>query len=270
MDVHAAAVVADERLRHEGRGLAVAVRYVHDGVLQNLDFVGLLDECAGADADLALTARGDLVMMDLDLQAELFQREAHRRADVLEGIDRRYGEVAALDAGAMAVVAALVIRRGVPRTLHGVDQVRAAVHLVAVFDAVENEELIFGTEQRVVGDAGRLQIGFGALAERAGIALVALHGGRLDHVAADVDRRLFEEGIEDRRARVERQDHVGLVDALPARDRGAVEHLAVAEQLFVDEPRRDRHVLLFAARVREAQVRELDLFFFYKFDDISR
>jgi len=37
----------------------------------------------------------------------------------------------------------------------------------------------------------------------------------------------------------------------------AVEHLAVAEQVLMDQPRRDAHVLLLAARVREAQVREI-------------
>jgi hypothetical protein len=35
--------------------------------------------------------------------------------------------------------------------------------------------------------------------------------------------------------RVERQDHVRLVDALPTRDGRAVEHLAVAKQVFIDE-----------------------------------
>ena len=70
-------------------------------------------------------------------------------------------------------------------------------------------------------------------------------------------------------AGVGHQDHVRLVDALPAGDRGAVEHLAVAEQVLVDEPCRDRDVLFLAARVGEAQVRELHLFFFYELQYIT-
>ena len=35
------------------------------------------------------------------------------------------------------------------------------------------------------------------------------------------------------------------------------------EQVLVDQPRRDGHVLLLAARVGEPQIGELDLFFFY-------
>ena len=104
------------------------------------------------------------------------------------------------------------------------------------------------------------------MAERARVALVALHGGGLDHVAADVDRGFLEERIEDRGARVGHQDHVRLVDALPAGDGGAVEHLAVAEQFFVHEPCGDRDVLFFAACVGEAQVGKLDLFFFDQFE----
>ena len=76
--VHARAVVADERLRHEGRRLAVAVRHVVDGVLEDLHFVGLLHEAAGTHADFALAAGGHFVVMHFDLEAHLFERVAHR------------------------------------------------------------------------------------------------------------------------------------------------------------------------------------------------
>ena len=79
----------------------------------------------------------------------------------------------------------------------------------------------------------------------------------------------FEERIEYRRVGFGHEDHVRLVDALPAGNRGTVEHLAVAEQVFIHQLRRDGHVLLLAARVGEAQVRELHLLFFYEFQDIT-
>jgi hypothetical protein len=52
--VHAGAVVADQRLRHEGRGLAVGVGHVVDAVLEIWFFVGLADQRVELDADLAL------------------------------------------------------------------------------------------------------------------------------------------------------------------------------------------------------------------------
>src|SRR3569833_550544 len=269
VNVHTAAVVTHEWFGHECSGLAVTLRDIQDRVLEDLHFVGLFDERAGADADLALAAGGNLVVMDFDFQAHLFQRETHCRADVLEGIDRWHGEVATLDARAVPLVAAFIFLRRVPGALYRIDVIRAAVHVVVVNDAVENEEFVLRTKQSVIGDARGLQIGLGALGEGARIALVTRHGAGLDDVAADVDRRLFEEGIDDGCARIECEDHVRFVDALPASDGGAVEHLAVTEQLFVDEPCRDGDVLLFAARVCEAQVRELDLFFFYQFDHIG-
>jgi hypothetical protein len=59
--------------------------------------------------------------------------------------------------------------------------------------------------------------------------------------------------------RVRHQDHVGLVDALPAGDRRAVEHLAVDEELLVDVLGRHRDVLFLAARIGEPKVGVLDL-----------
>ncbi len=268
--VHAAAVVADQRLWHEGRGLAVAVGHVLHRVLEDLHLVGLDDQRARADADLGLSGGRHLVVVHFDLQSHLLARQAHRRADVLERIHRRHRKVAALDAGAVALVAVGILLGRVPGALHRVDGVEGALHLVAVAHAVEDEELVLRPEQRAVGDPGGFEIGFRALGERARIALVALHGRRLDHVAAQVDRRLLEERIDDGRAGFGHQDHVRLVDALPSGDRGAVEHLAVAEQVLVDQSRGDRHVLLLAARVREAQVRELRLLFFYELQYVSR
>src|SRR6185312_7747051 len=102
------------------------------------------------------------------------------------------------------------------------------------------------------------------------IALVTLHGGGFDDVAADVDRGLLEERVDDRRGRVEREDHVRLVDALPTCDGRAVEHLAVTKQLFIDQVRGDGDVLFFAASVGEAEIGVLDLLVLDQLDYICR
>jgi hypothetical protein len=142
--VHARAVVADQRLRHEGGGLAVACGDVVHGVLQDLHLVGLLDEAAGTDADFALAAGGDFVVVHLDDETELFAGAAHRVADVLIGIDRRHREVTALDAGTMTLVAFRILRVAVPGALHRVDFIRAAAQLVLPAHAVEDEEFVSG------------------------------------------------------------------------------------------------------------------------------
>ena len=50
------------------------------------------------------------MVVHFDLDALLLEREAHRGADVLQRIDRRHREVAALDRRAMAHVAAFELR----------------------------------------------------------------------------------------------------------------------------------------------------------------
>ena len=197
--------------------------------------------------------------MHLDLQTHFGECVAHRRADVLVGIHRWHREVAALDARAMPLVAIGIGRVAVPGALPRVDLVGGAIHAAVPAHAVEDEEFVFRSKQRAVGDAGGLEIGLGAFAERARAALIALHGRGLDDVAANVDRGMLEERIDNRSGRIERKDHVGLVDALPTRNGRAVEHLSVAKQFFIDQVRGNRDVLFFAARVGEAEIGVLDL-----------
>ena len=81
----------------------------------------------------------------------------------------------------------------------------------------------------------------------------------VEHVAGHDQGRVGGEGVDHRGVRVRQQDHVGLVDAAPAGDRAAVEHLAVLEQAGVDDRLGESHVVLDAAHVGEAQVDEFDL-----------
>jgi hypothetical protein len=261
MHVHAAAVVADDGLRHEGKGLAIAVRDVLQRVLEDLHLVGLLGERIRGDVDLALAGGRDLVMVHLELETHLLAGERHRRADVLLRVHGRHREVASLDARAVALVAVLVGLAGVPGALVGVHLIGAAVHGDAHLDVVENEELVLRTEQGRIGNAGGFEVGLGTLRERARVTLVALHGHGLDHVAAQIHRRLLIERIDHGGRGIRHQNHVGLVDALPAGDRRAVEHLAVAEEPLIHETRRDGDVLFLAQRVGKAEIGEFRFFF---------
>ena len=173
-------------------------------------------------------------------------------------VDRRHREVAALHRRAVAHVARLVVDAGRPRRFLGLDLHRAARHVDVPGDAVEDEELGLGAEVGDVAQAGRLQIGLGALGDRARVAVVGLAVHRLVDVAADVQHRLVGERIHARARRVRHQQHVGGLDALPAGDRGAVEGVAELELLLVEVLHRHGDVLLLAAGIGEAEVDELD------------
>ena len=269
--MHARTVVTHDGLGHEGGGLAVTGSHVLNAVLEHQHFVSLTHQRAGADADLALAAGGDFVVVHFDDHAHLFQGIAHLGTDIVQRVDRGHGEVAALYAWTMTQVGLLAIAAvAVPSAGIAVDLVEAAVHLGLPLHIVEHEEFVFRSEQRVVSDAGGLQVGLGATRQRTRIALVTLHGGRLDDVAAQVQRGLVEERIEHGAAGVGQQNHVRLVDALPAGNRGAIEHLAFREQGLFHGVRGHRNVLFLAAGIAEAEVDPLDLFLCDDFQNICR
>ena len=194
------------------------------------------------------------MVMHFDFHADRFQRFAHGGTDVLKLVDRRHREVAALDRRTVAGVAVLVVLARVPGSILRVDVDVAAPRAGVRTDRVEDEEFVFRTEVRRVGDAGRLQVGHAALGDRARITLVTLHGCRLDHVAAQHQRGFLEERVDERGTRIRHQDHVRLVDALPAGDRRTVEHLAVDEQLLIDGVGRHADVLFLALGIAEPEV----------------
>ena len=98
-------------------------------------------------------------------------------------VDRRDREIAALGARPVGEVAALIFAAGVGRQLDVVDLEAASGVAVLEADVVEHEEFGFGADEDGVADAGRLEIGLGALGGRARVAGVELAGRRLDDVA---------------------------------------------------------------------------------------
>ena len=82
------------------------------------------------------------------------------------------------------------------------------------------------------------------------------------------------EGIEHGGLGLRHEEHVALVDRLPAANAGAVEAQAVLEDVFVQLVHRNREVLPDAREVHESQVDRLDIFFpaqrqnFFRFHDV--
>ena len=258
VDVHARTVIAVDRLRHEGRGFAVAVGHVVHAVFVYLHVVGLLGQGTELGAQLVLALR-DFVVMLFDRQAHLAHRRQHLGAQVHIAIDGCHREVAALDGRAMAHVAFRVVLDGGLRAFDAIQLVHTVVAAGAEFHTVEDEELGFGADVDGVADAAAFHICLGLLRGTARVAGIALAGGRLDNVADDDRLRLGRERIHHDGLGIQHQDHVGLVDRLPAGDGRTVEHDAVAEHVLIDGRDVLRGVMPLAARVGEPQVHIFDV-----------
>ena len=258
VDMHAGAVVADDGLGHEGGGLAVGGGGVVHDVLEHLRPVGTLGQARELGADLALAGGRHFVVMHFDRDADLFQRDAHGGTDVVQAVDRRDREVAALDGRTVAEVAAFELVAGGPGRFLGEDLAVRARHVDFPLDAVEDEEFGFRTEVGGVADAAALEVGLGALGDRARVAVVALAVGRLDDVTGQDQGGLVHERVDVGRVGVRHQQHVGGLDALPTGDRRTVECMPLGELVLGEG--RDRHadVLLLAAGVGETEVDEAD------------
>ena len=201
----------------------------------------------------------DFVMVLFRLDAHVLHDRQHFAAHVLFGVDRGDREIAALHAGTMAEVALGVFGAGVPGAFLAVDIVEGLVHADVEADIVEDEELGFRTEIGGVANARGIDIGLGGLGDGARAARIVLARQRLDHVTDQDQRGLGEEGIDHRRVQVRLQHHVGLVDGLPAGDRGTVEHGAFVQEVLVDHHQVEGDVLPLALGVGEADVDILDV-----------
>src|SRR5690606_19651956 len=143
---------------------------------------------AGAHTDLTLTGGGHLVVVHLDLQTHGRERLTHVAPQILQRVHRGDREVATLDAGTVPQVAALDVVARRPGSLGAVDLVERAVHVRAVLDVVEDEELVLGAEEGVVGNARGPQVLDSALGAGARTTLITLAVRGLDHGAAN-DRK---------------------------------------------------------------------------------
>ena len=206
-----------------------------------------------------MLTRRHLVVVLVDLHAHALHRRKHLGPDILAVVDRRHGEVAALDARAMAHVAHLVVGVCVPRCVDRVDLVGNLVDLGRKLHVVEQEEFRFGTPIGHVTDTGGLQISFRLFGRATRVAVISFAGVRFDNRTVNRHGLFGKERVHVGRPGVGHQFHVRLVDRLPAGDRRAVEHEAFVEEILVDLVRHDRHVLQLAARVGETDVDVFDI-----------
>ena len=163
--MHARAVVTDDWLRHECRGLAVAVSDVLYDVFQALVPVSTLHESFKLGADFTLACVGNFMVMHLYLNANRLKRGTHGRADILQLVHRRHWKIAAFDGRAMAEVAAFKFCVGRPGGFFRVNLARASRHVVGPFHCIENEEFGFRSKIGRVAQTASFQIRFSSSTE---------------------------------------------------------------------------------------------------------
>ncbi len=83
MHVHARAVVLKDRFGHERDGLVVALGHLFDDVLVLQQVIPHRQQGIEPHVDLGLPGRANLVVLDLDVHANLLEGEQHFGADVL-------------------------------------------------------------------------------------------------------------------------------------------------------------------------------------------
>ena len=127
---------------------------------------------------------------------------------------------------------------------------------------VEDEELERRAEVGRVRDAGALHVVDGLAGDVPRVARVVLLGQRVLDVADHRQRDVLAERVDEQRVRLRHEQHVRLVDRLPAADAGAVEADAVLEDASSSSDfGRDGEVLPEAGEVHEPQIDGLDLAF---------
>ena len=256
--VHAAAVVLEDRLRHERHRLAVPLRDVLADVLVPHELIGHFQQWLKLHVDLGLSGGGDFVVMRFDDDADLAHLVHHLAAQIVIGVGGTHREIAALEAWLVPEVRLFVPRR-VPRAFSRIDLVVPAMLVLLVPDLVKDEELGFGADEAGVGDAALLEVRLGLACDVSRVAREVLARDRIDHVGDHAERGAGKEGIESSRVGDRHRHHVGFVDAHPASDRRAVEPETLLERPFIEVVEGKGAVLPGAEHVDEFQVDHLGL-----------
>ncbi len=258
--VHPGAVVAVERLRHEGDAFAVAESDVADDVLEPLQGVTHGKQGVEAHVDFTLTAGGDFVVRGFDAHADALQHLHHLVAQVDQRVGGRDGEIAALVRRFVAEVGELLAAR-VPGPLDGVNQVEGLVVGGRITDLVEDEEFRLGSKVSGIGDAGRFQVGFCLAGDETRIASIAFLGDRVVDIADKAEGRDLGKRVDLGSGGVRHDGHVAVVDRLPATDRRPVKAETFFEDVLAEFADRGGKVLPDPDEIEKFVVHHLDLVF---------
>src|SRR2546426_12636163 len=120
MAMHAAAVVAEKRFGHEGGALALFLRNVANGVLEELQVVSGTDQRRVTEINFALAGRGNFMVMTLNLNPYLLEFGGNFTTKILQRIERRQRYVALFVSNVISLIAVPVLPVGIPDCLRTV------------------------------------------------------------------------------------------------------------------------------------------------------
>ncbi len=159
---------------------------------------------------------------------------------------------------------------GVPDPLGGIDRIEGLVGGGRITDVVEDEELGLRTEIGGIGEAGRFQVSFGFSGDEAGITGIAFAGDRIDDVADQAQGRNLHEGVDLGGFGIRHEQHVAVMNGLPAANRRAVETDAFFKSLLTEFADGGAEMLPNPYKVQEFVVHHLAVIFGGKSYDFSR
>src|ERR1700730_15476875 len=123
MAVHPAAVVAEKRFGHEGGPLALFLRNVANGVLEELQVVSGTNQGRVTEINFALPGCGNFMVVTLDVNPYLLELGGNFTAKILQRIERRQWYVAFFVTNMIPLVAIPVLPVGIPDCLRAVQRV---------------------------------------------------------------------------------------------------------------------------------------------------
>ncbi|MBA7589415.1 hypothetical protein ES708_31500 [subsurface metagenome] len=222
VDVHAAAVVVENRFGHESNRLVVPASGVLDHVLVLKQLVRHGHQARKAHVDLSLTSRGCLMVLRLDFDSDTFENQHHLGAQILLAVRRRNRKVPFFVPGLVAQVRRLN-PSGIPAPFYRIDMVVALMLVLIETDVVEDEKLRLRSEIGGVGQLGLFEVILRFYGDMPGIPGVILACNRIADVADQYECFFGQKGIDEGRFGDGLDQHIRFVDALPAPDARSVE-----------------------------------------------
>ncbi|MNW63133.1 hypothetical protein D3C74_413090 [compost metagenome] len=141
MNVHAAAVIAEQWFRHECCYFAVLACSVLHNIFVSQEIVSCFLQGVKTEVDFRLACSRHFMVVTFDFKTRFAKQTAHFTADILLGIYWSYWNISALNANFECKVAAFVFTVCVPCCFFGIYKEGRAVHSAFVAHIVKNKEL---------------------------------------------------------------------------------------------------------------------------------
>src|SRR5579884_4294136 len=212
-----------------------ARRVFHNVFVEHQVICGL-QQGIEANIDFGLTGSAHFMMLGLNRYAEVFQKQSHFAADILQRIIWRDREVALFDAHAVSEVCSAVTP-GVPGCL-----IRIDLSILKVAG---------------IGNAGATQVFLGFFRDIAWVAAVRfLTACRawMGDITHQAQSRYGGEWVHDSRVWIGNDQHIALIDCLEPTNAGTVKSLSFDKGLFLKFAHWDAEMLPGAWHINELEV----------------